>query len=210
MFSTNQIHMNSSFKQIFTPAPKLSHSGRERNASLKVFLNVVSHIGSPVSLRPCQTPNFFILSITLQILFPAGVLQPPLFSERQPMALNFGHIGTFMGHEVRSTCLESKNMNITEVILQPNQFIQPHKLLHGFDDTGRLYSPSGQKRVWWPSETSDQFRERTKCFVRQYTQEIFVGGTVDGRMTLSENIADNGGLVAAYEVKQEGKGDSGP
>ena len=45
--------------------------------------------------------NFFILSsITLQILFPAGVLQPPLFSERQPMALNFGHIGTFMGHEV--------------------------------------------------------------------------------------------------------------
>ena len=103
MFSTNQIHMNSSFKQIFTPAPKLSHSGRERNASLKVFLNVVSHIGSPVSLRPCQTPNFFILPITLQILFPAGVLQPPLFSERQPMALNFGHIGTFMGHEVRST-----------------------------------------------------------------------------------------------------------
>ena len=92
----------------------------------------------------------------------------------------------------------------------PTTPTQPHKLLHGFDDTGRLYSPSGQKRVWWPSETSDQFRERTKCFVRQYTQEIFVGGTVDGRMTLSENIADNGGLVAAYEVKQEGKGDSGP
>ena len=76
-------------------------------------------------------------------------------------------------------------------------------MLHGFDDTGRLYSPSGQKRDWWPPETSDQFRERTKCFVRQYTQEIFVGGTVDGRMTLSENIADNGGLVAAYQVSDE-------
>ena len=79
----------------------------------------------------------------------------------------------------------------------------PLKLLHGFDDTGRLYSPSGQKRDWWPPETSDQFRERAKCFVRQYTQEIFVGGTVDGRMTLSENIADNGGLVAAYQVREE-------
>ena len=76
-------------------------------------------------------------------------------------------------------------------------------MLHGFDDTGRLYSPSGQKRDWWPPETSNQFQERTKCFVRQYTQEIFVGGTVDGRMTLSENIADNGGLVAAYQVKEE-------
>ena len=61
---------------------------------------------SPFLLPPESRPNFFIsilpslVSITLQILFPAGVLQPPLFSERQPMALNFGHIGTFMGHEV--------------------------------------------------------------------------------------------------------------
>ena len=79
-----------------------------------------------------------------------------------------------------------------------------HQLLHGFDDTGRLYGPSGQKQIWWPPETSDQFGKRAECFVRQYTQEIFVGGTVDGRMTLSENIADNGGLVAAYQVRERG------
>ena len=91
-------------------------------------------------------------------------------------------------------------MNKSKLPQKSNQY-QQRKLLHGFDDTGRLYSPSGQKRVWWPSETSDQFGERAKCFVRQYTQEIFVGGTVDGRMTLSENIADNGGLMAAYQVR---------
>ncbi len=51
------------------------------------------------------------------MLFPAGVLQPPLFSARQPMSVNFGHVGTFMGHE----------------------------LMHGFDDTGRLYGPGGRK-----------------------------------------------------------------
>ena len=100
-------------------------------------------------------------------------------------------------HGSRGTCFQIIDF------YKGNHSNTPRKLLHGFDDTGRLYSPSGQKRDWWPPETSDQFRERTKCFVRQYTQEIFVGGTVDGRMTLSENIADNGGLVAAYQVGEE-------
>jgi hypothetical protein len=81
-------------------------------------------------------------------------------------------------------------------------FLCPFQLLHGFDNTGRLYGPSGQKLVWWPSVTSDQFKTKTKCFVRQYSQEIFIGGKVDGRKTLSENIADNGGLMAAYQVKE--------
>ena len=55
-----------------------------------------------LTIKKFPTAELLHLSITLQILFPAGVLQPPLFSERQPMALNFGHIGTFMGHEVNS------------------------------------------------------------------------------------------------------------
>ena len=76
--------------------------------------------------------------------------------------------------------------------------ISPPQLLHGFDDTGRLYAPDGAKRVWWPAGVRAHFDERARCFVRQYSTEVFSGRSVDGRRTLSENIADNGGLMAAY------------
>jgi len=71
---------------------------------------------------PPSTVNAFYMYSRNQILFPAGVLQPPLFADEQPAALNFGHIGTFMGHE----------------------------LLHGLDATGRMYGPEGGKSDdWW-------------------------------------------------------------
>lgn len=136
--------------------------------NLRLFDTKVDKKSWPLTFPP-STVNAFYLYTRNQILFPAGVLQPPLFSNRQPMSLNFGHIGSFMGHE----------------------------LLHGFDDIGRLYSPSGNKEEWWPSTTSKLFNGKTECFVRQYTKEIFPGGLLDGHQTLSENIADNGGLLAA-------------
>ena len=73
------------------------------------------------------------------------------------------------------------------------------QLLHGFDDTGRLYNHNGKKESWWPSTVIKAFKAKTECFVDQYSREIFSGGFVDGRQTLSENIADNGGLVSAYQ-----------
>eukprot|EP00095_Tigriopus_kingsejongensis_P004587 maker-scaffold715_size107919-snap-gene-0.18 protein:Tk04587 transcript:maker-scaffold715_size107919-snap-gene-0.18-mRNA-1 annotation:"GM23001" len=139
--------------------------------NLEMFGTPVDKSAWPLSFLP-STVNAFYLYSRNQILFPAGVLQAPLFSEKQPMALNFGHIGTFMGHE----------------------------LLHGFDDIGRLYGPKGQKLEWWPSKTTSTFEDKTKCFIRQYTQEIFSGWQVDGKRTLSENIADNGGLAVAYQA----------
>lgn len=139
--------------------------------NLALFQSAVDKDSWPMTFPP-STVNAFYMYSRNQILFPAGVLQLPLFSEKQTMALNFGHIGTFMGHE----------------------------LLHGFDDTGRLYGPNGQKMKWWPRSTTQTFETKAKCFVRQYTQEIFIGWQVNGKRTLSENIADNGGLISAYQA----------
>lgn len=139
--------------------------------NLRLLGRSVDRSSWPLNFPP-STVNAFYMYSRNQILFPAGVLQPPLFSERQPMSLNFGHIGTFMGHE----------------------------LLHGFDDTGRLYGPTGQMSPWWPNATSDTFKNKTKCFVKQYGEnEIFPGVKLNGKRTLSENIADNGGLLAAFQ-----------
>ncbi|TRY79150.1 hypothetical protein TCAL_13061 [Tigriopus californicus] len=125
-------------------------------------------------ISPPTTVNAYYAYSRGQVIFPAGVLQPPLFTEKQPMALNFGHIGTLMGHE----------------------------LLHGFDDIGRLYGPSGHKRKWWPNRTTNAFNSKSRCFVKQYSQKIFSGWNVNGERTLSENIADNGGLISAYQAYQ--------
>lgn len=68
------------------------------------------------------------------------------------------------------------------------------QLLHGFDTTGRLYNKDGKHENWWPRQLEDVFRLKTKCFIDQYSKTA----SVDGGLTLSENIADNGGLAAAF------------
>ncbi|XP_012278577.1 neprilysin-1 [Orussus abietinus] len=105
-----------------------------------------------------------------QITVPVGILQFP-FYDLGLEALNYGAIGTILGHE----------------------------LTHGFDNSGRHYDGDGNLRQWWSNDTVLEYTERTRCFVEHYGSyyEKEVGLYVDGELTLGENIADNGGLREA-------------
>ncbi|XP_015172376.1 PREDICTED: endothelin-converting enzyme 1 isoform X2 [Polistes dominula] len=107
-----------------------------------------------------------------QIVFPAGILQSPFYDMQNTDSLNYGGIGVVMGHE----------------------------LTHAFDDQGREYDLHGNLNRWWNNDTIERFNNRTECFVEQYNMYEVQGRHVNGRQTLGENIADNGGLKAAYHA----------
>jgi putative endopeptidase len=105
------------------------------------------------------------------INFPAGVLQPPLFDNRMDAAVNYGAIGRAMGHE----------------------------LTHGFDDEGRQFDAEGNLRNWWTPEDAAEFEKRAECFVKEYSAFTPVDDVhLNGKLTLGENTADNGGLRLAF------------
>ncbi|KAL7294193.1 hypothetical protein TKK_0012214 [Trichogramma kaykai] len=118
------------------------------------------------------TVNAYYTPTKNQIVFPAGILQSPFFDMKNPSSLNFGGMGVVMGHE----------------------------LTHAFDDLGREYDLNGNLHQWWNNATIDRFKNRTECFVDQYHNYEIEGRRVNGRQTLGENIADNGGLKAAYHA----------
>ncbi|XP_028916661.1 endothelin-converting enzyme 2 isoform X2 [Ornithorhynchus anatinus] len=123
------------------------------------------------SMTP-QTVNAYYLPTKNEIVFPAGILQAPFYARNHPKALNFGGIGVVMGHE----------------------------LTHAFDDQGREYDKEGNLRPWWQNASLAAFRNRTACMEEQYGQYHVNGERLNGRQTLGENIADNGGLKAAYNA----------
>uniref|UniRef100_UPI0035902516 membrane metallo-endopeptidase-like 1 isoform X2 n=1 Tax=Myxine glutinosa TaxID=7769 RepID=UPI0035902516 len=108
-----------------------------------------------------------------EIVFPAGILQPPYFSVGQPMSLNFGAIGMVIGHEIT----------------------------HGFDDNGRHYDKDGNMVDWWSNSSANNFKENSQCIIDQYgnfTWDLAGGQNLCGINTLGENIADNGGIRQAF------------
>ena len=106
-----------------------------------------------------------------EIVFPAGILQPPFFDPKADDAVNFGAIGSVIGHEIT----------------------------HGFDDSGRRYDADGNLRDWWTAGDDERYRSRADAMVAQYGQFRGVDGIpANGRLTLGENISDLGGLVGAY------------
>uniref|UniRef100_A0A8C6S3H1 Membrane metallo-endopeptidase-like 1 n=1 Tax=Nannospalax galili TaxID=1026970 RepID=A0A8C6S3H1_NANGA len=110
-----------------------------------------------------------------QIVFPAGILQPPFFSKDQPQALNFGGIGMVIGHEIT----------------------------HGFDDSGRNFDKNGNMLDWWSNFSAQHFREQSECMIHQYNNfswDLADHHNVNGLTTLGENIADNGGVQQAYKA----------
>ncbi|XP_025059499.1 endothelin-converting enzyme 1 isoform X3 [Alligator sinensis] len=122
-----------------------------------------------------------------EIVFPAGILQAPFYTRTSPKSLNFGGIGVVVGHE----------------------------LTHAFDDQGREYDKDGNLRPWWKNSSVEAFKHKTECMVEQYGNYTVNGEAVNGRHTLGENIADNGGLKAAYRaylnwLKKNGNEDTLP
>ncbi len=132
-------------------------------------------IGKPVDkgewgMTP-PTVNAYYSANLNQMVFPAGILQPPFFDRNFPMAMNFGGIGMVMGHE----------------------------LTHGFDDQGRKFDPNGKLTEWWEPSVSAKFEERAKCVSDLYSgYEVQPGVKLNGKLTLGENIADLGGIKQAY------------
>lgn len=134
----------------------------------------LAKIGKPLDreewITSPPTVNAFYNPSMNDINFPAGVLQPAFFDPSQPDAANYGHIGVFMGHEIT----------------------------HGFDDQGRQFDGHGNLEDWWAKKDSEKFTEKAACFVNEYSQ-FSVGDTkLNGKLTLGENTADNGGLRLAY------------
>ncbi|XP_003968387.2 neprilysin isoform X1 [Takifugu rubripes] len=119
--------------------------------------------------------NAFYSTSKNQIVFPAGILQLPFFSKSQSNSLNYGGIGMVIGHEIT----------------------------HGFDNNGRHHDEKGDMKDWWTKESNERFLELSKCMVNQYsnfTLDVDSGTHMNGKNTLAENIADNGGLRQAFQA----------
>ncbi len=125
------------------------------------------------------TVNSYYSTDRNSINFSAGILQPPIYQPGRDAALNYGSAGGMIGHE----------------------------LTHGFDDTGRKFDRQGNLRSWWTAEETNAFESRAACFADQYSAYTVAGDThVNGRLTLGENIADNGGLRLALMAYLAGPG----
>lgn len=119
------------------------------------------------------------------INFPAGILQPPFYGKLMDDAVNYGGIGVVIGHE----------------------------LTHGFDDQGRKYDAKGNFRDWWTAEDGAEFEKRVDCTAKEYSSFVSVKDDqgevkLNGRLTLGENTADNGGLKLAYIALMKMIGDT--
>ncbi|CAI5719136.1 hypothetical protein KXD40_006719 [Peronospora effusa] len=150
------------------------------------FIRDSGKIGGPVNRNKWAMTgaeaNAYYQPKANQIVFPAGILQSPFFAFEHHPARNFGSIGSIIGHE----------------------------LTHGFDASGRYYAGDGNLRNWWSNDTANKFSQRADCLVKQYdsfavtsdADQDMVLGHVNGNYTLSENIADNGGLKLAFNAYQ--------
>jgi len=123
-----------------------------------------------------QTVNANYYPIDNTMFFTAGVLQQPFYNVHQPDYINYGFIGSIIGHE----------------------------LTHAFDNSGRLFDANGVYRNWWTNSTTNQFENLSTCFIEQYDQYKMVVNdeeiNIDGKQTLGENLADNGGINRSLEA----------
>ena len=144
-------------------------------------------IGKPVNEKEWgmtpPTVNAYYNPSMNDINFPAGILQPPFFDPTKDAAVNYGAIGVVIGHE----------------------------MTHGFDDEGSQYDGKGNLRMWWTPADRKAFDQRTSCEVKEYDGfETAPGTHLNGKLTLGENTADNGGLRLAYQALMETLKDQGP
>jgi len=141
------------------------------------YLRNVNKLGQPVDhseweMTP-QTVNAYYEPERNEIVFPAGILQPPFFNAAADDAVNYGSIGGIIGHEIS----------------------------HAFDDQGSQYDEKGNLRNWWTAQDHKAFAAKTKALVAEYSAfEPVPGYRLNGELTLGENIADNSGLAVAFKA----------
>jgi putative endopeptidase len=141
----------------------------------------LAKIGKPVDRTDWgMTPpevNAYYNPLLNEIVFPAGILQPPFFDAKADDAVNYGGIGAVIGHE----------------------------MTHGFDDQGRKFDAQGNLRDWWTPEDLKNYEARSKCVEEQYASYTYDGQHVNGKLVLGEATADLGGLSIAYAAYRESR-----
>ncbi|MBX9694038.1 MAG: M13 family metallopeptidase, partial [Cyanobacteria bacterium] len=136
-------------------------------------------VGKPVDKTEWEmtppTVNAYFNPLLNEIVFPAGILQPPFFDMNMDDPVNYGAIGAVIGHEIT----------------------------HGYDDEGRKYNADGNLVEWWTDKDAKEFESRADKVVEEYNSfEALPGLHVNGKLTLGENIADLGGVTIAYDALQ--------
>ena len=149
-----------------------------RSIEFEFYCNAAK-IGKPVDKTEWHmsppTVNAYYSPVLNEIVFPAGIFQPPFFDSKIDIAVNYRKCGAVFGHE----------------------------LSHGFDDKGRLYDADGNLSSWWASDDEKEFKARAEIVAKLYgSQEALPNAFVNGELTLGENLADFGGVSVAYEALQ--------
>ena len=140
----------------------------------------LAKVGKPVNreewfMTP-PTVNAYYDQQLNEVVFPAGILQPPFYSVKHAVPVNLGGMGMVVGHE----------------------------FTHGFDDQGAKFDGKGNLANWWTPAAAKQFKAKTECVVNQYSQYSPVKGVhLNGKLTLGENIADIGGVKMAFRAYRD-------
>jgi endothelin-converting enzyme/putative endopeptidase len=153
---------------------KKSYAANVMRANVFESHRQIGKIGKPVErgdwlMSPPMVNAYYNAQLN-EMVFPAGILQPPFYGKERPDGVNFGAIGMVMGHE----------------------------LTHGFDDAGRKFDGDGNMSEWWTPKVSQEFEQRAQCVVDQFNDYVAVDDLhVNGKLTLGENLADLGGMKLA-------------
>ena len=155
--------------------PKKSYWENVVEANRWYTADAMAEVGKPVDrekwLMPPQMVNAYYMPTTNEICFPAAILQPPFYNPNADDAVNYGAIGVVIAHE----------------------------MTHGFDDQGSQFDKVGNMNDWWTKEDRAAFEKKTQVLVDQFNAiEILPGLFADGKFSLGENIADQGGLRLAF------------
>lgn len=160
-------------------SPQASYYQNVVHASRWTVQQSINKLGKPVNrneweMTP-QTVNAYYHPLLNEIVFPAGILQPPFFNYQADEAVNYGAIGGVIGHEIS----------------------------HGFDDQGSQFDAEGNLKNWWAEEDLKHFKAKSQVLVEQFNAyEVLPGVFVQGQFTLGENIGDLAGINIAYEGLQ--------
>jgi len=154
--------------------------GNDERIAEWAHARALAKIGKPADRTEwAMTPpevNAYYTPLNNEVVFPAGILQPPFFSADADDAVNYGAIGAVIGHE----------------------------MTHGFDDQGRLFDATGAVRNWWTDADAANFNARAACIVKQYDAlDVLPGVHQNGKLVQGEAIADLGGLTIAYRAFQK-------